>query len=627
MCGIAGLFSLNESQISREKLLWQMLDKVKHRGPDSDGVVSFNAGSLGHVRLAIRDLTPLGSQPMLTEDGRHALVYNGELYNTEELSLFMFEKHSWSAKGRSDTELLLGLLVHEGIQNTLSKIKGMFSFAFFDSSSGDLFLARDQLGIKPLYYTHSTNGLIAFSSEFKGLAFDTFTSGKICKQSVASLLERNYISSPNTLYENIFKLEAGHYLEIKIENDITLYKHKYYALENSSNENSSKQLTADSLDSLLRDTVKKHLLSDVEVGCFLSGGVDSSLIASYASQQMDSPLKTFTISFDEGEYDESKVAERIAKHLQSEHTTFQLSTDYMEEHIADILDEMDEPFADSSFIPTYIVSKLASEHVKVCLSGDGGDEAFLGYDKYRSYPKALNSVARTSSFIKYLPKWCFGERISNFLPFNNALDKLDKLQEILATDDLKKRTLIVDSFWHSPPLMLDYEPHEYSLIDASISEPIEMVNELDIKYYLPDDLLVKSDISSMRHSLELRVPFLYLDVFESGIKASRQLKVNESQGKLVLRELQQRYLPKDISQMPKKGFRVPLAEWIRGALKEFSRDRIDVCLSQLSFLDEDAVNDKWDLHQEFKGDYSYWLWSLICLGHWLIANRVTDYDD
>jgi asparagine synthase (glutamine-hydrolysing) len=614
MCGIAGFFSSNQLSKNTLRHVTDMLASIKHRGPDSEGVEIFESGTLGHVRLAIRDLSPLGFQPMLSDDGRYGLVYNGELYNTEELTCYLKSEYKWAPKGTSDTEVLLYLLKFEGVESTLKRIKGMFAFAFIDQHKNSLFLARDQIGIKPLYYILSDSGEFAFCSEFKGLLKSNLSHRNVSRSAVATLFERNYIPSPQTLYTDISKLEPGHYITVDLLDLKSMELTCYYKTTYGSNEQS-----LDDIDNALRDTVEKHLLADVEIGCFLSGGVDSSLIATYASQCMDTKLKTYTISFDQSEFDESKVAERIAQHLGTDHTTFNLKSTYMDENIESILRELDEPFADSSFIPTFIVSKLASEHVKVCLSGDGGDEAFLGYDKYRAYPKVVDTIEKYGSVLKFIPNVVLNSTsLANVLPFKNVKDKVSKAISMAASQDKAESMRVIDAFWHTPPISADYTKHDYRLLDYSLKDSTDIINDLDIKYYLPDDLLVKSDIASMRNSLELRVPFLYLDVFNLGVMTSSHLKLSKTQGKTVLRDIQRKYLPVDIADMPKKGFRVPLARWLRENLREFSEKRIRYCLHKLAFIDESKVNEKWQEHLNEECDNSYWLWSIIVLGNWLM---------
>ncbi len=616
MCGIAGVLSFDQKSCIKSDIVSSMLEAIKHRGPDGDGLERVHNGVLGHVRLAIRDLSELGHQPMVTESERYVLVYNGELYNTEELKKLLFNKYEWSPKGSSDTEILLKLLEEEGVSAALEVIRGMFAFGLYDNIQEKLYLARDQLGIKPLYYIRKGHS-IAFCSEFNGVMKSGLSEKKISVPAVATLLERNYIPSPLTLYEDVYKLKPGYYLEIDASNVTTIKPYQYYS---QSYENDD--ISLQEIEDRMVDSIKEHLISEVEVGCFLSGGVDSSLVASMVRKKINKKLKTFTVSFDQGEYDESAVAERIAEHLGTEHKTFNLDSGYMEKNIHSILDQMDEPFADSSFIPTYIVSKLASEHVKVCLSGDGGDEAFLGYDKYRAYPKVINASQRIGkvprSALSMLSEHKF---LHGLFPFNNSGDKLNKIIEMSKVDTKYRAALILDSFWHLPPINKNYDRFSYDALNEKLDDTVDILNDLDIKYYLPDDLLVKSDIASMKNSLELRVPFLYLDIFNTGVALNKNANLSESKGKLLLRELQKKYLPHDIAEMPKKGFKVPLASWLREGLKDFAKERIDICIERLDFLDKERIYDVFDAHQTGKNDYGYWLWSLVVLGHWLSINE------
>lgn len=618
MCGIAGVISTKFTDEKKSNILYKILTDLNHRGPDSNGYKRIKKGVLGHVRLAIRDLSPLGHQPMSTNDDKFSIVYNGEIYNTEEIKCFLQNKYSWVPSGTSDTEILLNLIAHEGLESSLSKLKGMFAFCFYDKENSNLYLVRDQIGIKPVYFSFPDEFTFIFASEFNALIdSDIGVLNEYSKEGLSLFFERNYIPSPKTALKGIHKLEPGSYLKINIGNYLSVEKKLYYIPKKINKKNNIVDL-----EKCLRQSVEKHLISDVDVGCFLSGGVDSSLIAYFASKAMVNRLKTFTISFDQEGFDESYIAEKISNHLDTDHRTFKLSNRYIVENVSNILDKMDEPFADSSFIPTYIVSKFASDHVKVCLSGDGGDEAFLGYDKYRSYPKILKRIHSVQKLIKFLPKSFYdSDFISSLLPFNNSLDKLQKLKNIIYQPSIKQRLLTIDSFWHEYPMKDVDRSFDYPKVSNFCDDPLKVLNQIDIHYYLPDDLLTKSDIASMANSLELRVPFCSPEIIELGMTLGSDEKLNKFQGKLALRELQKKFFTNEICDLPKSGFRIPIADWMRGELKEFSYERIETCLLLLNFLDNKAIIEKWNQHQSRECDYSYWLWSFVTLGHWLMRHH------
>jgi len=626
MCGISGMFLSKTSLLtpeSTESILSSMLNQIDHRGPDGSGIKSFDCGAIGHVRLAVRELSELGAQPMACEELDCWLSYNGELYNTDFLLNHLKKKFDFKPKGNSDTEVLLYLLKFEGIDRTLAMIEGMFAFAYYNQASNSLWLVRDPFGIKPLYFLES-DGALVFCSEFNGLIASGQSSRKYNPVAIASLLERNYIIAPYTLYSDVNKLEAGCYIEFNISTigkDVGKKTQYYKWNDKFKTHFESFDDALNQVDQKLKKAVKSHLVSDVDIGCFLSGGIDSALIASYYQKLSKKRIKTFNISFDIKEFDESIVAQEIAERLGCDHTVFKITSEDVLSLVPDILKQLDEPFADSSIIPTSIVSKMAAKYVKVCVSGDGGDEGFLGYDKYRSYPKVLNKIDLFASLIRVLPsKLITNKFIAGLLPFNNARDKVSKLLEIIKATTASRRALLLDSFWHQAPL-LNKTVIDYPRMDFTEVNYTNILNHFDINYYLPDDLLVKSDIASMSHSLELRVPFLDKNLFEFARSIPHEFKVNKNDGKVILRELLGRFVPKEITELPKKGFRVPLDEWLRGSLHDYAEEKINIALNKINFIDKKAVLNLWNIHQTERGNYGYWLWSLVVLGGWLELNE------
>ncbi|MCB9094301.1 MAG: asparagine synthase (glutamine-hydrolyzing) [Halobacteriovoraceae bacterium] len=630
MCGFAGFFDKHSPLSSPEVLLETMGTAIAHRGPDSSGILYDSQNHIGysHRRLSILDLSERGHQPMTSDQG-HVLIYNGEIYNFNELKISL-QNQNIQFHSESDTEVLFQALTHWGIEKTLKQINGMFAFVFFDASKKKLLLARDRIGIKPLFYGITHNRFV-FGSDLTSLKnFPSFEK-KISHQALSYYFKFNYIPHPHTIYENIFKLPPGHYLEIdtnknQIEYETASYWSPYSPLELSSNYQSD-------LENLLLDSVKLRLISDVPIGCFLSGGIDSSLISALAQSISKNPINTFTIGFDQKDYDESKQASRIAKHLGSHHHETILSSQALVDIIPKLSQYYSEPFADSSQIPSSLIAQVASQKVKVILSGDGGDELFWGYNRYQWSQKIWN--------LKRNPVKCFlGKSIP--LDFMKLLIKTmmkQKNSQNVTSNILKLKSLLRlkdDSFFSfyeqvvsniTPDFLADDSLATTHLFDdqtvihrkemKSSEYPQMLMSQLDLATYLPGDILEKVDKATMGHSLEARVPLLDHRIINFAQGLPREYKIQGHQTKIILKNILKKYIPEHLTNQPKSGFSVPIANWIAGPLNEWVSDLLSSeQLNQHHLFETSKVQRILKEHNTGKQNHQQTLWALVMFQSW-----------
>ncbi len=655
MCGIAGIFTANENCKIDNNLLSRMSSKLEHRGPDSNGQWIADSGEVGfaHARLAIQDLSPTGHQPMVSRSKRYVLTYNGEIYNFPSLKL-QLENEGVKFNGNSDTEVLLAGIEAWGLDKTLAKTEGMFAFGLWDNKEKNLYLVRDRIGEKPLYFGLFDNTLV-FASQLSAIEEIGILPCDISNEAVRLFLRYGYIPAPYAIYENVFKLLPGDYLTVNYNklamfgnnkiNFASVEEHfkltKYWdvrdiAKANVKHCNSDEKQNTDILQNLLENTIKDQMGADVPYGAFLSGGIDSSLVVSVMQSISASPVKTFTIGFENKEFNEAIYAKQISDYLGTDHTELYVTDNELLDVIPKLHSIYDEPFADPSQIPTYIVSMMSKQHVSVALSGDGGDEFFAGYNRYRmlqlwnikqQIPEVLQKYAvnPSISLYKHLAKGP-AKNILKLLnknqgPQTNVASIVDKIERIM-----KYRT---HNEAYQYMLSLMDTPDNYLVVKPDVPEPDFFVNEdgldkfqsmllWDQLLYLPGDNLVKVDRASMAVSLETRHPLLNHKIIEHSWLIPESQKMTKKDNKLILKNLLRRYLPNEMIERPKMGFSVPVQEWLNGPLKEWATDLLSkISITNGGVLDYQAAAQTWDDFNHGKTSNIQFIWRLLILQDWL----------
>jgi asparagine synthase (glutamine-hydrolysing) len=629
MCGLTGFFQgdVFSSANIVQRTLENMTDAIRHRGPDSEGFwyeLNYQV-ALGHRRLAILDLTESGHQPMLSDDDRYVIAFNGEIYNHLEIRQEIesaIPTIIW--KGHSDTETLLKAIQVFGWEETLQKLVGMFAIALWDQWEKELTLARDRMGEKPLYWGWSGETLL-FGSELKALKAHPVFNAAIDRDSLALLLRYNYIPAPYSIYCGIEKLLPGYFVKIKIgqtREDVSPIS--YWSLKETVEKGVSAPFTgsgAEAID-LLEHTIKQSLAgqmaADVPLGAFLSGGVDSSAIVALMQAESKQPIKTFAIGFDEPGYNEAEYAKAVAEHLGTEHTEFYVTAKDALEVVPLLSTTFCEPFADSSQIPTYLVSKMAKQHVTVALSGDAGDELFGGYNTYQLLPKIWKIISPLPAPVRRL-----ASKLLSGLPMP---EKLVKLVEVLPVKDRAEFYNLVASHWkNSEQLVIGAKKATTALTDKSQWSNVDSFEEwmmsIDAQQYMVDDILVKVDRAAMANSLEVRVPMLDHRVVKLAWQLPLDMKIRDKSGKWVLREVLYKYVPKELIERPKKGFSIPLAQWLRGPLREWAEPLLaEKRLTEEGYFYPDKIRKAWKEHLEGHKDNSSKLWSILMFQSWLDHN-------
>lgn len=638
MCGIAGF--LGGDFADAAATVRQMTDAIRHRGPDdADAWIDAEAGvALGHRRLSVVDLSPAGHQPMASRDGRLVIVYNGEIYNAEDLRREL-TGIDWC--GHSDTEVLLEACRRWGVRRTLERLVGMFALALWDREERSLVLARDQLGIKPLFWGRF-GGLVLFGSELKALRAHPGWAPAIDRNAVAAFLRHNYVPAPHTVYDGIRKLEPGTLATLKPGGEPVV--ERYWDLDRVAAEGLGEPFTGsdaeaeEALHALLLDAVGRQMVSDVPLGAFLSGGIDSSTVVALMQARATGPVRTFSIGFREEGYDESKHAAAVARHLGTDHTELTVTPDEAREVIPRLPHIYDEPFADSSQIPTCLLSALTRRHVTVALSGDGGDELFGGYSRYalaeRIWAKTrlLPRPARhlLAAAVEGVPpnRW---DALFQLVPAAKRPpqpgDKMHKLAGVLTEDeDAIYRRLVSHATEPSELVPGAVEPKGLlwdPAVRARVPGFFERMQYLDTLTYLPDDILTKVDRASMAASLEARVPLLDTRVVEFAWRLPRRLKQRHGQGKWLLRQVLYRHVPPALVERPKMGFGVPIDSWLRGPLKDWAADLLDPSrMAQAGLLRPEPVQALWRQHQSGERNWQYHLWDVLMLQAWLRQSRL-----
>ena len=646
MCGLVGFLSQSPflSDSCRQEALHAMMRSVIHRGPDSSASWSdLDSGiHLGHQRLSIQDLSPAGVQPMHSNCGRYVLAFNGEIYNHLELRKSLANVR-W--RGHSDTETLVESISCWGINKTISSCIGMFAICIWDKKDRTLTLARDRIGEKPLYYGWQGNGEYAsflFGSDLSALRIHPSFSAEIDRDALALYFRHNCIPAPYSIYQNIFKLQPGCLLSVSWVNRQPKIS-SYWSLPNVAQQGVSQPFTftdtqaVDALEELLMDAVRLQMAADVPLGAFLSGGVDSSLVVALMQAQSSRPVKTFTIGFNEDSHNEALYAKAVSQHLATDHTELYLTPEQALEVIPRLPTLYSEPFADSSQIPTFLVSQLARQHVTVSLSGDGGDELFAGYQRYMftknfwsligSFP--LPSRRLVARFITRFSVTRWNELLHYLRPLMpsplrraNLGDKLHKSASLLSSPSIESLYLGLISGWQPDGIVLGAsEPLTHLRGDPLPFTGLDIVHRLmalDSVTYLPDDILVKVDRAAMGVSLETRVPFLDSRVVEFAWKLPQHLKTRDGSSKWLLRQVLSRHVPQNLIDRPKMGFGIPIDSWLRGPLREWSDELLsESLLYQQGFLNPVPIRQKWLEHLSGQRNWQHQLWPVLMFQSWL----------
>ena len=626
MCGIAGFWQSKRAQAQPVETLREMTATLAHRGPDDSGIFHDEGGvGLGFRRLSVIDLSPQGHQPMFSTSDRYSIVFNGEVYNFEEIRAEL-KSHPW--RGHSDTEVMLAAIERWGLEAAVRRFVGMFAFALWDSQERQLSLVRDRLGIKPLYYGHVGEDFV-FASELKAIQRYQQFPARIDRGALALYMRHNYVPSPHCIYEGLFKLQPGCILTLSSPQDgcspRPFWSAQEIARQGVAAPFAGSDVEAiDRLQQLLLAAVGLRMVADVPLGAFLSGGVDSSIVVALMQAQSSRPVKTFTIGFCEDEYDEAAHARKVAAHLGTDHTELYLTPqDALD--IVPLLPAMyDEPFADSSQIPTYLVSKLARSRVTVSLSGDGGDELFGGYTRYlhsRAIWQAVGGLPRPAR----RPSAKLLRGVARLLANNGRLHlgaKAHRLAGYIAAGSQEQVYWWALSHWDDPSRVVVNTREPLTVLDsirstAGLKGFEERMMLTDLVNYLPDDVLTKVDRASMAVSLEARVPLLDHRVVEFAWTLPLGLKIRRSVTKWILREVLYRYVPRPLIERPKMGFGVPMESWLRGPLREWAEDLLsESSLRRHGLLEAAPIRSKWMEHISGKRNWQYLLWDVLVFQDW-----------
>ncbi|MCZ6619936.1 MAG: asparagine synthase (glutamine-hydrolyzing) [Gammaproteobacteria bacterium] len=639
MCGIAGFIDTRgkTSTVPLSETVRQMAAELTHRGPDDSGEWYDDEQriALGHRRLAILDLSSAGHQPMTSASGRFVIAYNGEVYNFAELRAELADV-GLTFRGHSDTEVILEAISTWGLEKTLPRLIGMFAIALWDKERCELSLVRDRLGIKPLYWGYLDGSLI-FASELKAFRPYPGWHPTLNRDAIAAYLRHNYIPTPHCIYQGVHKLQPGCYLTFAVGREPEI--HHYWDFRDiaaravADRRPIEAEEAEQTLDELLRDAVSKRMVADVPLGALLSGGVDSSLVTALMQAQSNRPIKSFSIGFAEAEYDEAPYARKIAAHLGTDHTELYVEPGHALDIIPKIPQWYDEPFADSSQIPTYLVCELTRKHVTVALSGDGGDELFAGYNRYtlgaqiwhrtQFFPEFLRKAVGTN--LRRIQESSF-DKLAKLLPSSRRPTlfghKVHKLADGLLRPDSDAMYRQLVTHWRDPNGIVigasEPQGHLWNPdYQKTIPEFTERMQFLDTLTYLPDDILTKVDRASMAVSLEARVPLIDHRVVEFAWQLPLHLKIHRGRSKILLRRVLDRYVPREMTDRPKMGFGVPIDLWLRDSLRDWAESLLDERrLREQGLLDPAPIREKWRAHLAGE-NWAYPLWDVLMLQAWL----------
>ena len=658
MCGLAGILATaSQPSDALTARLRPMIAELQHRGPDAEAVWAGDGIALGHRRLSIIDLSDAGAQPMHSACGRFVLAYNGEIYNHLALREALSEAGAapqW--RGHSDTETLLAGIAHWGLDETLRKTRGMFAIALYDTADRRLFLARDRMGEKPLYWGWADGALI-FGSELKALRRHPGAPRDICREALAQYIHFGYVPAPRSIHPAIYKLEPGTILEAEAgrlpqppraplrpgDRHGSLSIRRYWSLDEALETGRARPYSDEmealhALEASLTTAVRRQMLSDVPLGAFLSGGIDSSLIVALMQQHSAQPVKTFTVRVEAAAFNEAPHAAAVARHLGTEHSEVMVTEAETQQVIHRLPTLYDEPFADSSQIPTFLVCQTARSQVTVALSGDGGDELFCGYDRYFWGPRIWNRFA----WMPYPMRRALGSAIGA-VPVaawdglgsalgigsdrkggvgNKAHRLARRLRRVRDMDDLY-RSLVTE--WEGAGLVRGEATAPASLLDDPIpaafgTDAIGRMMLQDMRSYLPDDILCKVDRAAMGVSLETRVPFLDPNVVAAAARLPASMRAPDGRGKWALRQILYTHVPREIIDRPKSGFGIPVGAWLRGPLRDWAEALLsDDTLTRQGMLDPAPIRAAWAEHLSGKHDWTHKLWHVLMFQAWLEA--------
>jgi len=632
-------------------IITRMTAALSHRGPDAQGVWTEAGIALGHRRLSIVDLSSAGDQPMRSACGRYLIAYNGEIYNHLELRHQLRAVgygHEW--QGHSDTETLLAMIAYLGLDETLSRVEGMFAFALWDSRDRRLFLARDRLGEKPLYWGWADQFFV-FGSELKALYQHPGTSREVCQRALAQYLRFAFVPAPLSIHKGIFKLEPGCVLQIDMypPSQALLYPirpgecygslsvRRYWTLMKELELGAIHRFEDDlvavtSIERVISQSINNQRVADVPLGAFLSGGIDSSVIVALLQAQSSTSVETYTVGFEDDDFNEAQYAQRVAKHLQTNHTSFRVTQDDARSAVPLLAEIYDEPFADPSQIPTYLICRAARADVTVVLTGDGGDELFGGYNRHLLGPTIWKTVAwmpktlrsglggAISAFPEGMWQSLISRKNSNKRAFGSKMHRLaSRLNGIGTIDDLYFALI---SHWPAHELGEVAAGGSLNPLDDPI--PVALSNDVaahlmarDTSFFMPDDILCKVDRAGMAVGLETRIPFLNHDVLAAAARLPHHMRIRNGKGKWVLRQILRKHLPEDLIDRPKTGFAVPLGDWLRGPLREWAENLLsEDALRSDGLIDPIPVRRAWAQHLSRKNDWSERLWIILMLMAW-----------
>lgn len=638
MCGIAGFLDARANGRNEQ---WQgiagaMQEAIHHRGPDDRGTwIDAEAGvALAHLRLSIVDLSPAGHQPMTSADGRYVIVYNGEVYSHEPVRARLQEA-GIEFRGHSDTEVILESIAAYGVKTTVDWLIGMFAIGVWDRKERTFTLIRDRLGIKPVYWA-KFGSLFLFGSELKALRAHPGWQPRLDRASVAAYLRHNYVPAPRTIYEGVNKLEPGSILTLPWNGEPQI--EKFWDARAIARAGVASPIAGDDtemtdrLEALLQDAVKRRMMADVPLGAFLSGGIDSSTVVALMQRAGMGKTRTFSIGFDIESYDESHHAAAVARHLGTDHTELTVTAQQARDVIPSLPDIYDEPFADPSQIPTYLLSALTRKHVTVALSGDGGDELFAGYNRYQLARKFWGGIsllprpvraAIADGITSISPRqW---SSVTSVLPkglrYSELGDKMHKMAGALRIQDSSALYRRLVSNWEPSQAMPGTTEPQGLLWDDSVTQDfpdlLQRMQFLDLVTYLPDDILTKVDRASMAVALEARVPLIDHRVVEFAWHLPQHAKLRAGKSKWLLRQVLYRHVPEELVERPKMGFGVPIGEWLRGPLRDWAESLLDERrLRDAGLVDAAFVRRHWEEHQRGTRDWQYLLWGVLMLEAW-----------
>ena len=660
MCGISGFLSSSRNTFLGREIIKSMTSTLRHRGRDNENSwVNFDDSiALGHNRLSIIDLTNNGNQPMISSSGRFVISYNGEIYNHLDLRNELREVKKINWKSKSDTETILEMFETYGINESLKQFKGMFAIAIWDNKTKFLSLVRDRFGEKPLFFGWISNSII-FSSELKSIVNIPNFKKKINLKAVSAFMRLSYIPSPMTIYDQVYKLGSGEKLDLnqkgisecymqKIKTDskyINIKISKWWEPTRSQQKEKfySKDLE-NQIHHKIEQSVKRQMICDVKNGVFLCGGIDSSLITALYQKNSIEKIKSFTIGSSSNQMDESKSAKQIADHLGTEHNEIIVNPRDQMNLIEKLREIYDEPFADSSQIPSLLINNFASKHVKVALTGDGGDEIFCGYNRYiYSFQiwkiiQLLNryKINGLGKILNKIPKQTILklEYIINLLKKGDSgvsllEEKIKKISEaIIYSKTLNDLYLTHINSWQVDQNIIineesNFLPNKFFFDSKNEHEYILNMQLTDLKTYLTDDILCKSDRASMYSSLENRSPFLDEEIYHLANSLPQEMKINKKRGKYVLKNILSNYIPEKLFNRPKKGFSIPIGDWLKNELKDWANDLLDTTnIKKYEFLNSSLINQYWTTHKSNSHNHSKKIWNVITLLSWLRKNGI-----